>query len=83
VAGRISTLCKTGALPKLPIYFIALDCLRFEERGLLDKAIEERKKVLAKVTEDFLKPLSRYSSSARNWTLAQQFQSYARPKSKA
>jgi len=41
----------------LPIYYIAFDCLHFDGMDLLDRAIEERKKVLAKVTEDFLKPL--------------------------
>jgi ATP-dependent DNA ligase len=39
---------------KVPIYYIAFDCLHFGERDLLDTAIEERKRVLAKVTEDFL-----------------------------
>jgi ATP-dependent DNA ligase len=42
---------------KLPIYYVAFDCLHFEERDLLETAIEERKKVLAKITADFVKPL--------------------------
>jgi len=42
---------------KLPIYYIVFDCLHFEERDPLDRAIEERKEALAKLTADFLKPL--------------------------
>jgi ATP-dependent DNA ligase len=42
---------------KLPIYYVAFDCLHFEQRDLLETAIEERKKVLAKVTADFVKPI--------------------------
>jgi bifunctional non-homologous end joining protein LigD len=42
---------------KLPISYIAFDCLHFQGMDLLERAIEERKQVLAKVTEEFLKPL--------------------------
>jgi ATP-dependent DNA ligase len=42
---------------KLPIYYIAFDCLHFKGRDLLDKAIEERKRYLADIAEDFIKPM--------------------------
>jgi ATP-dependent DNA ligase len=41
---------------KLPIYFIAFDCLHYRGRDLLDKPIEERKKYVAEVAKGFIKP---------------------------
>lgn len=41
---------------KLPIYYIAFDCLHYKGRDLLDKTIEERKKYLREVAEDFIAP---------------------------
>ncbi|HEY2236979.1 MAG TPA: hypothetical protein VGK01_26160 [Candidatus Angelobacter sp.] len=42
---------------KLPIYYIAFDCLHFKGRDLLDKPIEERKKYLADLAKDFVRPM--------------------------
>jgi ATP-dependent DNA ligase len=42
---------------KLPIYYIAFDCLHFKGRDLLDKPIEDRKKHLAEIAEGFASPL--------------------------
>jgi ATP-dependent DNA ligase len=42
---------------KLPIYYVAFDCLHFKGRDLLDKPIEERKRYLAEISEDFIKPM--------------------------
>jgi bifunctional non-homologous end joining protein LigD len=42
---------------KLPIYYVAFDCLHFKGRDLLDKPIEERKQYLAEIAEDFIKPM--------------------------
>jgi ATP-dependent DNA ligase len=41
---------------KLPIYYIAFDCLHYKGRDLLDKTLEERKKYLREVAEDFIAP---------------------------
>jgi ATP-dependent DNA ligase len=42
---------------KLPIYYVAFDCLHFKGRDLLDKPIEERKQYLADIAKDFIKPM--------------------------
>ena len=42
---------------KLPIYFIAFDCLHYKGRDLMDKPIEERKKYLAEIAQGFITPL--------------------------
>jgi bifunctional non-homologous end joining protein LigD len=42
---------------KLPIYYVAFDCLHYKGRDLLDKPIEERKKVLADIAKDFISPM--------------------------
>jgi DNA ligase D-like protein (predicted ligase) len=42
---------------KLPIYYIAFDCLHYKGRDLLDKPIEERKKYLAEIAQGFITPL--------------------------
>jgi ATP-dependent DNA ligase len=42
---------------KLPIYYVVFDCLHFKGRDLLDKPIEERKKYLAQIAQDFVKPM--------------------------
>jgi ATP-dependent DNA ligase len=42
---------------KLPIYYVAFDCLHYKGRDLLDKPIEERKRYLAEIAEDFIKPM--------------------------
>jgi ATP-dependent DNA ligase len=42
---------------KLPIYYIAFDCLHFKGRDLLDTPIEERKKYLKLVADDFVAPM--------------------------
>jgi ATP-dependent DNA ligase len=42
---------------KLPIYYVAFDCLHYKGRDLLDKPIEERKRYLADIAEDFIKPM--------------------------
>ncbi|HEX3103622.1 MAG TPA: hypothetical protein VHQ22_04195 [Terriglobales bacterium] len=42
---------------KLPIYYVAFDCLHFKGRDLLDQAIEDRKRYLAEIAEDFIKPM--------------------------
>jgi bifunctional non-homologous end joining protein LigD len=41
----------------LPIYYVAFDCLHFKSRDLFDKPIEERKRYLADIAEDFIKPM--------------------------
>lgn len=42
---------------KLPIYYVAFDCLHFKGRDLLDEPIEERKQYLAKIAQDFIRPM--------------------------
>jgi bifunctional non-homologous end joining protein LigD len=42
---------------KLPIYYVAFDCLHYKGRDLLDKRVEERKRYLAEIAEDFIKPM--------------------------
>jgi bifunctional non-homologous end joining protein LigD len=42
---------------KLPIYYVAFDCLHYKGRDLLDKPIEERKKYLAQIATDFVAPM--------------------------
>jgi ATP-dependent DNA ligase len=42
---------------KLPIYFIAFDCLHYRGRDLMEKPIEERKKYLAEVAQGFIAPI--------------------------
>jgi ATP-dependent DNA ligase len=42
---------------KLPIYYVAFDCLHFKGRDLLDKPIEERKKYLAEIATGFVSPI--------------------------
>jgi len=42
---------------KLPIYFIAFDCLHYRGRDLVEKPIEERKKYLAEVAQGFVAPI--------------------------
>jgi ATP-dependent DNA ligase len=42
---------------KLPIYYVAFDCLHFKGRDLLGKPIEQRKRYLAEIAEDFIKPM--------------------------
>ncbi|MBZ5491718.1 MAG: hypothetical protein LAO76_12380 [Acidobacteriia bacterium] len=42
---------------KLPIYFIAFDCLHYKGRDLLDKPIEERKRYLAEIAQGFITPI--------------------------
>jgi len=68
---------------KLPIYYIAFDCLHFEERDLLDRRLRKGRRFLPKSPTNSLNHSSRYSSSVRKWILTQQLQSFVRPKSKA
>jgi bifunctional non-homologous end joining protein LigD len=42
---------------KLPIYYVAFDCLHYKGRDLLDNPIEERKKVLTDIAEGFILPM--------------------------
>jgi ATP-dependent DNA ligase len=42
---------------KLPIYYVAFDCLHFKGRDLLDKPVEERKKYLAEIAAGFVTPM--------------------------
>jgi ATP-dependent DNA ligase len=42
---------------KLPIYYVAFDCLHFNGRDLIGKPIEERKKYLADIATNFMSPL--------------------------
>ena len=42
---------------KLPIYYIVFDCLHWKGRDLLDQPIEERKKYLAELAQEFALPL--------------------------
>jgi ATP-dependent DNA ligase len=42
---------------KLPIYYVAFDCLHFKGRDLLDKPIQERKKYLSEIAENFVAPM--------------------------
>jgi bifunctional non-homologous end joining protein LigD len=42
---------------KLPIYYVAFDCLHYKGRDLLDKPIEERRKVLADIAKDCISPM--------------------------
>src|ERR1043165_8999219 len=42
---------------KLPIYYVAFDCLHFNGHDLLDKPVEERKKYLKEVAEEFISPM--------------------------
>jgi bifunctional non-homologous end joining protein LigD len=42
---------------KLPIYYVAFDCLHYKGRDLLDKPIEERKKTLAEIAKGFISPM--------------------------
>lgn len=42
---------------RLPIYFIAFDCLNYRGRDLLSRPLQERKSYLAEVAADFLKTL--------------------------
>ena len=41
---------------KLPIFYAAFDCLHYNGRDLLDKPIEERKKYLAEIAQQFVIP---------------------------
>lgn len=42
---------------KLPIYYVVFDCLHRQGKDLMDKPIEERKKVLAGMAQAFKRPL--------------------------
>lgn len=42
---------------KLPIFYYAFDCLHWKGRDLLNKPIEERKKYLAELAEQFVEPI--------------------------
>ncbi|HEY1939958.1 MAG TPA: hypothetical protein VGJ33_18670 [Candidatus Angelobacter sp.] len=42
---------------KLPIYYVAFDCLNYKGRDLLDKPIEERKRYLAEIAKVFITPI--------------------------
>jgi ATP-dependent DNA ligase len=42
---------------KLPIYYVAFDCLHFKGRDLLEKPIEERKRYLAESATGFVSPM--------------------------
>jgi bifunctional non-homologous end joining protein LigD len=42
---------------KLPIYYVAFDCLHYKGRDLLDKPVEERKRVLADIAKSFISPM--------------------------
>jgi ATP-dependent DNA ligase len=42
---------------KLPIFYIAFDCLHHKGRDLMSKPLEERKKYLAEVAADFIQPM--------------------------
>ena|SRR6185312_3813187 len=42
---------------RLPIYYIAFDCLHLKGKDLLSKPIEERKRLLAEVAQDFIAPM--------------------------
>jgi bifunctional non-homologous end joining protein LigD len=43
---------------QLPIFFVVFDIMHFKERDLLDRPLEERKKILAEVAEGFISPIS-------------------------
>lgn len=42
---------------RLPIYYIAFDCLHYKGKDLLNKPIEERKRRLAEIAQDFIAPM--------------------------
>ena len=42
---------------KLPIYYVAFDCLHHKGKDLLDQPIEERKRYLAEIVKRFITPI--------------------------
>lgn len=42
---------------RLPIYYIAFDCLHYKGKDLLGKPIEERKQHLKQIAQDFMAPM--------------------------
>jgi bifunctional non-homologous end joining protein LigD len=50
---------QNSAHTKLPIYYIVFDILHFQGKALLDVLLEERKTILDKVAQEFVKPLQK------------------------
>lgn len=54
--GRPAEL-QRAAEPETPIYYIAFDCLHCKGKDLLGKPIEERKRHLKQIAQDFIAPM--------------------------